>query len=717
MTLDEILQNFTSYIGDAVMVSFKPDHGVPKPIHVNAAFERMFGWSAEDVLNGTAAEQANPTVAESMRKNVTDLLDRGARTVSAEVKCQRKDGSYFWASISVTAIEASRGRFSTAVIRDIDSFKKAEEDAAQALEDRARLHVETNALEERLLAAINAINHPLAIWDKDYRLVICNDAFAPRIMGSAEAIAKGTSLEDVLRRGSMSGAFVDALGREEEWLEEAVRDIRAGQINHTTHYTDGKIYNAVSHHPPNGDTLIISSDITRIEKQREKLETYSRQLEKMHLDAQDMARTDVVTGLGNRRRVQETLEDFEADRAAGGPEIAALHIDLDRFKQINDTMGHAAGDFVLKEVARRLTENVRDGDVVARAGGDEFVVLTRYRGSETDLEDLAHRLLWSLKESVVFQGKECRFGASIGIARTPIVEAGALLTHSDIALYKAKQSGRGCVRSFRSADLEALQKKKSLSDDILRGLENGEFRPVYQTQVCGQSRKVVAIEALARWHHPTHGIMAPAMFLAAASEIGVGDIVDQQIFQHAIEDCTAAFAGMEAAPILSLNVGLRRLMSDDILKAGDIASAYPGKISMELLETIFMDDPRPDFVARLGELSAMGFGIEVDDFGTGRASIIALQQIAPDFLKIDRKLIAPIVTSQSSLALVRSIIEIGRALGIGITAEGVETEAHAELLRDLGCDRLQGFHFSRPDRLENLCILPDRIGSSARSVA
>ena len=138
---------------------------------------------------------------------------------------------------------------------------------------------------------------------------------------------------------------------------------------------------------------------------------------------------------------------------------------------------------------------------------------------------------------------------------------------------------------------------------------------------------------------------------------------------------------------------------------------------MELLETIFMDDPRPDFVARLGELSAMGFGIEVDDFGTGRASIIALQQIAPDFLKIDRKLIAPIVTSQSSLALVRSIIEIGRALGIGITAEGVETEAHAELLRDLGCDRLQGFHFSRPDRLENLCILPDRIGSSARSVA
>lgn len=413
---------------------------------------------------------------------------------------------------------------------------------------------------------------------------------------------------------------------------------------------------------------------------------------------------DSLTGLPNRRYLDETLQR-EAERCTANNEnLALLHIDLDRFKQINDTLGHAAGDAMLVHASKVLLGNVRRSDFVARVGGDEFVVLCGLEGGQERLSGLADRIIAQMRQPVAYQGHECRFGVSVGIAseKPGAVDARRLLVNADIALYRAKRRGRNRYEFFTEALQAEVVNTKRIADDILSGLERDEFRPFFQPQFDARTFDVVGVEALARWQHPVDGLLPPAVFINIAEELSVVSMIDRMILEKTLKE----FEGWRAAglkvPKVSVNVSARRLQDETLIKGLRGLDIVPGTVSFELVESIFLDKTEDIVLWNIDQLKDLGIDIEIDDFGTGYASIVSLLKLKPRRLKIDRQLVMPIVSSQSQRHLVASIIDIGRSLGIKVVGEGVETMEHARVLREIGCDYLQGYALSQPLSGEDL---------------
>ncbi|WP_428524057.1 EAL domain-containing protein [Roseibium sp.] len=557
----------------------------------------------------------------------------------------------------------------------------------------------------RLIAALNAYPAPFVIYDADDCLVVCNDAYRASMSNNPADLKVGMHRTEVARIAVRAGKIANAIGREEEWMSDAhqtqdvnkpVQDLELpGDVHHRL----------LRSRAENGDLVILRIDTTELVRHRRALERNSEELKKANAEITHMALHDDLTGLGNRRYLAKTLEEFTGRRQSAGGEIAALHIDLDRFKQINDTMGHRAGDDVLVEAAKRIRSELEPSEAVARIGGDEFVVLVPISEDPQRPVELAGTLLKDLSRTMETHGKECRVGASIGIAQTPLSEVEDLLTNSDVALYKAKYRGRGRMETYDRSDLEKVREAKSLSDDILRAVEQEEFLPYYQPQVDAKTGRLVGVEVLARWRHPQKGILAPSEFLPFATDLRVAGDIDRQIFEKAIVECRDLPVTSMRSITLSFNVSEDRVNLTDIDALHQQTQSYPGQISFELLETIFLEEQDDAFLQRLDELRSIGISIEVDDFGSGRASVVALQRINPDRLKIDRRL-APLVTAGSGgLRLLRSIIEIAQALELGVTAEGVETKEQADLLSKLGCDRFQGYYFAKPMPFSDLFAL------------
>ncbi|MDB5526083.1 MAG: sensory box/GGDEF family protein [Rhizobium sp.] len=424
----------------------------------------------------------------------------------------------------------------------------------------------------------------------------------------------------------------------------------------------------------------------------------NKELEKARMRMESAALHDALTGLPNRRYLDQMM--LEMDGAEGldrEPEVTVLHIDLDRFKDINDTLGHAAGDLILRHASATLRQNIRDNDFLARIGGDEFVIISRARAGSEDYTDMAARLVEAISKPIDYQGHECRVGASIGIASSCDGEKiDQLLVNADIALYEAKRRGRNRVEKFSDTlRLVAVNTKKT-ADEILRGLEQNEFIAYFQPQFDAHSLEIVGIEALARWDHPTKGILAPDSFLKIAESLKVVSTIDDMILTQALLQRYRLEANGIHIPKVSVNISAQRLREETLIERLKSLSFQPGTLSFELLESISFDGHDGEFIPQIEQIKRLGIDIEIDDFGTGYASIVTLLKLTPRRLKIDRQLIAPIIDSPDQQKLVSSIIDIGRSRGIEIVAEGVETMAHAEILRDLGCHILQGYALSRP---------------------
>lgn len=566
------------------------------------------------------------------------------------------------------------------------------------------------AMQDRILAALNAYPEPFTIYDSRARLVLWNDAFANSVTDDPNELSVGMDVGTVMRIGLRNDRFPEAEGREEDWLRMVTS---LDEI--TKPFSDIELPGDIHHRvlrtrAPNGDTVVIRLNTTEVVRQRRALEQYAARLEAANQKILFKALHDELTGLGNRRYLSEKFDLLVQRRALQGGELAALHIDLDRFKQINDTIGHAAGDKVLMDTAERIRANVREDEVVARIGGDEFIIVLHVDADSTRPEHLAQALIRDLSRPSFFDGRACRFGASIGLARTPLADTGDLLTNSDVALYKAKRAGRGQIGIFDRSDLYEVRRTVALADDIMRGVEAGEFVPFYQPQVDARTGKVVALEALVRWLHPKRGVVPPAGFLKVATDLDVVADIDRMVFETAIAECQTAFGHRPDPPSLSFNVSAKRILDAEVDEISRHAGAYGGSVSFELLETIFLEEESDSFLFQLDRLRDMGLSIEVDDFGSGRASVVALQRIGPDRMKIDRRLVAPIAGNPGALRLLRSIVEIGNAMGIGVTAEGIETPEQARLLVELGCDRLQGFHIAQPMSFADLCDFLRRHG-------
>lgn len=484
-------------------------------------------------------------------------------------------------------------------------------------------------------------------------------------------------------------------------LDGGIRHIRSTG----RHYTDGQ-----------GTAKIIGLnwDITHEEKQAQalrnahaKAEQQNAALEKARAEMERLSQHDALTDLPNRRMLE--LYCAEARRRKQNKEMrsAVLHIDLDRFKQINDTLGHAAGDAVLRHVADILRDAATPNSITARVGGDEFVVFIEHAPHDAMLSYWARGIIQKAKVPFTYQGHECRFGISIGIA----IDDGSdtmvdtLFSNADLALYHAKEKGRGQVR-FYSPDLKSTAlAKRQCADDILIALDEGQFQCVYQPQYDCYTLEVIGAEALVRWDHPTRGRLAPDAFLDIAEELDIVAKIDQAVFENALADSRIWRSAGKAVPQISVNVSAKRLL-DPLLGARIAHLAEEEQtFSFELLESVFLDDPDDHLSKNLACIRELGVGIEVDDFGTGHASMVGLLNLRPDRLKIDRQLIMPLVRSQQQRRLVSSIIEIGHVLGISVVAEGVETKEHASVLAGLGCDFLQGYGLAKPMCADDLQVL------------
>lgn len=408
---------------------------------------------------------------------------------------------------------------------------------------------------------------------------------------------------------------------------------------------------------------------------------------------------DSLTGLPNRRFLDERLAQSAAKRNAVGGQLSLLHFDLDRFKQINDTLGHAAGDSMLMHAAEVLQNATRDADFVARVGGDEFVILLDSDASVSRLEDLSQQVLDVMAHPIRYQGNSCRSSVSIGIAtaRGPDIDPQTLLMNADIALYRAKNEGRNCFVYFTAALQAEITATKNCADEILWGLDNAAFVAHYQPQFDAKTLEIVGVEALARWQHPEKGLLPPAAFLKTAEEINVVADIDLLILDQALAERRQWIEDGLFVPRVSVNVSTKRLRQDDLVARLREKNIEPGILSFELLESIFLDDEDDAFISwQIGQLHDLGIGIDIDDFGTGHASIVGLLRTRPHRLKIARELVAPIVDSERQRDLVRSIVEIGHSVGVEVVAEGVETMAHADHLAAMDCDILQGYAFGRP---------------------
>lgn len=406
------------------------------------------------------------------------------------------------------------------------------------------------------------------------------------------------------------------------------------------------------------------------------------------------AEHDYLTGLPNRsffdRRLAELAED------AGLEKLAILHIGLDRFKQINDTAGHSVGDDVLKSAASRIVAALPSNAFVARIGGDEFAALIANFNSIEDLKTVAERLAQQLKQSIWHNDEVLRAGASIGLASASGKHVASLLTEADIALHRAKKLGRGRVELF-SAQLKAqLNNERRVAKQFARGLEKGEFVPFYQAQVDARTRRIVGLEALARWRHPKRGLLLPGEFISVAGGLGMLDDLDAAILKAALKDRRAWMRQGVRVPRIAVNVSAARLSDPLLIDELQQMDVEPETLSFELLETIFLDDSEEGVLSNVAALKQMGIDIEIDDFGSGHASIIGLTKVRPRRLKIDRRLVFPITTSREQKRLLRSIVDIAKALDIEVVAEGVETQEHAKLSTRLGCDVLQGYAIAYP---------------------
>jgi diguanylate cyclase (GGDEF)-like protein len=407
---------------------------------------------------------------------------------------------------------------------------------------------------------------------------------------------------------------------------------------------------------------------------------------------------DPLTLLANRRKLDIELDALSRDSQTERQQASILHLDLDRFKQINDTLGHAAGDAMLNHVAKILTRSVRQGDIVARIGGDEFVILVRNNSNPEDMAELAGRIVAELRQPLDFDGFSCRCGVSIGIAQSSgmRIDARKMLINADIALYRAKAMGRNRYEFFtQNLQAEVINYKRT-ADELLTAIEQNQFVAWYQPQFSAGTMALTGVEALIRWDHPHRGILTPDTFLKIAEDLNVTATLDQIVLETVLKDQMRwAAAGIDV-PKVSVNVSSKRLNDESLIDTLQTLAISPGKIAFELVESIFLDESEDVVTDNLERIKALGIDIEIDDFGTGHTSIVSLLKLKPKRLKIDRQLVMPILNAPQERALVRSIIEIAKSLGVETVAEGVESMQHATLLRELGCDLLQGYAFARP---------------------
>jgi diguanylate cyclase (GGDEF)-like protein len=439
----------------------------------------------------------------------------------------------------------------------------------------------------------------------------------------------------------------------------------------------------------------------QVERLEQVIVARTQGLEAANRQLRHLATHDSLTGLPNRVLLEDRLAQAIAHADRDRRSFAVLVCDLDRFKLINDSLGHHAGDELLQEVARRLTGLVRGVDTVARFGGDEFVLLLSSIGAAEDARRVAQAAIEALQAPVSIAGLDVHTSPSIGIAVYPADgdTTDALIARADAAMYCAKQRGRGNAQCFAPGMDAGAEERVQFESELHNAIAAGQFELYYQPKVDTHSGEVRSAEALIRWAHPRRGIVGPGEFIPVAEECGLIGAIGEWVIHEACRQARAwqtdGLAWLRVSVNLSATQFRQEGLVESIRRALTDSGLEPKYLEVELTESVVMSDPE-ESIAILEQLSKMGVLVSVDDFGTGYSSMSYLRRFPIDKLKIDRVFISEIVNRPEDASIVRAIVSLAHSLRLKVVAEGVETPAQLDFLKAVGCDEYQGYHFSKP---------------------
>lgn len=588
----------------------------------------------------------------------------------------------------------------------VDSLAVREDRASLASElesERARLQQANDALAEEMVGRLRAQQAeliaaqklrmhvertPLAVieWDREHRVTAWNPS-AEAIFGfpAAEAIGRRAHEFLVAPAGAeaLAAMWMELAGTRDGTKVSLVNVTRTGRTIQCEWYNTPLV-------DPGGRVVGFASLVQDV---TERLNTERT----IHY----MAHHDALTGLPNRRLMQDRLNQAIMQARRRQRHVAVLFLDLDRFKLLNDTLGHDTGDYILKDVARRLGTCVREVDTVSREGGDEFVIVLPDLERPENARIVADKILREFSKPVEIGGQEIHITTSIGISHYPsdATDVNHLLKHADSAMYQAKDSGRNTVRFYTSDLNYLLSRRLEVEGRLRKGIENEEFFLRYQPQVDVATGRITGMEALLRWNDPVKGEVFPRDFIAVAEEMGLIVELGEWAFRTACRQARAWEAEGLREVTVAVNLSPRQFMSrklvPSLLAIVREAGADPRRIEVEITETMLMRSLEQS-IEILGQLRSVGMGVSVDDFGVGYSSLGQLRRLPATALKIDRSFIANAPGDPSSASITEAIIAMSRSLGLRVVAEGVETRAQLDFLRGLRCDAFQGYLFSKP---------------------
>ena len=696
---EERLQGIVNTVADAIVTINEKG----KIIAFNKAAERIFGYSAKEAMDKNISILIGAKHSASHDKYLKGYKEGSISTIIGvqgreEVGC-KKDGSEFPLELSVTELAHGKRKFFTGIMRDITERKEAEKEIRLANEQlEMRVKDRTKELTQEIvvreqaegrlrLAAqvIENLNEGVIIIDPEFRIISVNPAYTditgykpdevigrhptnhPALCSSGDVFEEmWTAIES---RGKWSGEFWNKRKDGEEYAERLSITAIIGKLGEVRQFA------------------AVVADITKRKQDEERI-LYQ-------------ANYDELTGLPNRSLFIDRLNQSLPTMTRSNKKLALLFIDLDGFKLINDTLGHDYGDELLKEAAERLGHCVRTGDTVARLGGDEFTITMPNLDDLRNATIVAQRSLDALAKRFVISGHESFVSASIGITIFPddAVTSRDLLKNADAAMYKAKDEGKANYQYF-TADMNTQVKERMvIKNGLAKALENNELSLFYQPKMDLCSNSIVAVEALMRWNNPEMGNITPDVFIPILEESGLVVEVGEWAIRTACKQHNEWLEQGLAPMKMAVNLSARQLREQSfvgIVKRAladmSISSKY---FEVEITESMLMSDA-PNVVAALNTIHELGIHVSMDDFGTGYSSLSYLKKFPIDTIKIDRSFVSDIATSPDDAEIIRTIINMGKTLNRNLIAEGVETVEQLNMLREYGCDEIQGYYISKP---------------------
>ncbi len=538
----------------------------------------------------------------------------------------------------------------------------------------------------QLAAPVRTPSTALGTFDRQGRLRFSNESFRAeyrhRFADGADSptLAQTVGSLSVIQNGSPAAIDIDAL----LVALESRHDTVCGEWT----LADGRIIELTLSRSDGDETLVIQSDVTCLREES--------------VEIAYMAKHDLLTGLFNRAVFTHELEHLLGRREVDA-EVAVILVDLDFFTAINDTLGYPVGDALLREVAVRLRECVREQDLVARIGGDEFAVIQIGGHSSTTV---GRRIIEALSHPFDLHGHGVHVGASVGIAVAPFdgETANDIVKNADLALSRSKSDGRNTLRYFEPEMDTRSQERRHLELDLRDAIQNSEFELFYQPMMDVATNSIVAFEALIRWNHPVNGRISPGAFMPVAEATGLITQIGEWVLAQA---CTDAM-GWPPEVRLSVNVSpvqlARRGLAHAVMNALNASGLTAKRLDLEITEGVLLESTEQT-LSILHQLRDLGVGVSMDDFGTGYSSISYLRRFPFDKIKIDQSFVRDLGQSEDAVAIIRAVISLGRSLGMRTTVEGVETPEQMQFVRSEGCDEIQGYLLSRPQPINELAQL------------